>query len=353
MNNNKSINQRSEIVFLYDIKDANPNGDPMDENKPRMDEDTNIVTDVRLKRTIRDYISDFKKAPVFIKEEKRADGTQKSRTRRLAEFIIRNRKEFPQWDISKDKLDEMKDDKIENEIKNKISISGLEKLLLSFYIDIRLFGATIAVKNSTITKTGPVQFRFGRSLHKVEPKRIKGTTVMPSKEAKQMGTFTERYILPYSLICFYGIVNENAAKTTYATEDDVAEMLEGIWNGIKNLITESKIGQMPRFLLRVAYKEGNFHIGDLDKEINKKIELKDEKAIRNIDEIRVDITKLIKTLLMHKNKIDRIEYEVNNEIIFLNGKNEFKGSDKEKDILKIEKILKIITENVKRLNFEK
>ena len=52
------IKNRHEILFIYDVTDANPNGDPLDENKPRMDEETNtnIVTDVRLKRTIRDYL---------------------------------------------------------------------------------------------------------------------------------------------------------------------------------------------------------------------------------------------------------------------------------------------------------
>ena len=56
------VKNRSEILFLYDITDANPNGDPVDENKPRVDEETgvNIVTDVRLKRTIRDYLYDYK-----------------------------------------------------------------------------------------------------------------------------------------------------------------------------------------------------------------------------------------------------------------------------------------------------
>ena len=64
------IKSRSEIVFLYDIKDANPNGDPLDENKPRIDEETgiNIVTDVRLKRTIRDYLMNFKNEEIFVRE---------------------------------------------------------------------------------------------------------------------------------------------------------------------------------------------------------------------------------------------------------------------------------------------
>ncbi|MCX7795379.1 MAG: type I CRISPR-associated protein Cas7, partial [bacterium] len=56
------IKNRSEILFLYDATNTNPNGDPLDENKPRIDEETgrNIVTDVRLKRTIRDYLFDYK-----------------------------------------------------------------------------------------------------------------------------------------------------------------------------------------------------------------------------------------------------------------------------------------------------
>ena len=59
---NDIIDKRSELLFCYDITDANPNGDPLDANKPRIDEETgtNIVTDVRLKRTIRDYLYDYK-----------------------------------------------------------------------------------------------------------------------------------------------------------------------------------------------------------------------------------------------------------------------------------------------------
>ena len=58
----EEVKTRSEILFIYDIRDGNPNGDPLDENKPRIDEEAgvNIVTDVRLKRTIRDYLHDFK-----------------------------------------------------------------------------------------------------------------------------------------------------------------------------------------------------------------------------------------------------------------------------------------------------
>jgi len=88
------VKNRSEIVFFYDIKDANPNGDPLDENKPRIDEETgiNIVTDVRLKRTIRDYLMNFKgydgktntDKDIFVREIKIPDsqgGIQDGKTR--------------------------------------------------------------------------------------------------------------------------------------------------------------------------------------------------------------------------------------------------------------------------------
>ena len=65
------VSNRSEILFLYDVKDINPNGDPLDENKPRIDEETmqNLVTDVRLKRTVRDYLHDFLDQEIFIRGE--------------------------------------------------------------------------------------------------------------------------------------------------------------------------------------------------------------------------------------------------------------------------------------------
>jgi len=280
MGMNDIVKNRSEIIFLYDIKDANPNGDPLDENKPRIDEETgiNIVTDVRLKRTIRDYLLDFKEEEIFIREIRKEDGKLKTKEDRL----------------------------------NDLKIEESNDLLKC--IDIRLFGATAAIKKRTITFTGPVQFKFGRSLHKVVLTFVKGTTVMPSKEAKGQGTFTEAYILPYSLICFYGIINENAAQHTHLTENDISLLLDGMWNGTKNLISRSKAGQMPRLLLRVNYKEKNYHIGDLDKLIKiKDGKLKEEK-IRDISEIELDVSELIHILNKNKDKIETIEKKVDDRV---------------------------------------
>jgi CRISPR-associated protein Csh2 len=56
------ISNRSELLFLYDIENANPNGDPLNENRPRFDTESStiLVSDVRLKRTIRDYWFEYK-----------------------------------------------------------------------------------------------------------------------------------------------------------------------------------------------------------------------------------------------------------------------------------------------------
>ena len=276
------IKNRSEIVFLYDIKDANPNGDPLDENKPRIDEETgiNIVTDVRLKRTIRDYLMNFKNEEIFIREIRNEEGKLKTKEDRLNDLKIESPKE-----------------------------------LLNKCIDIRLFGATTAIKNKTITFTGPVQFNFGRSLNKVNLTFIKGTTVMPSREAKGQGTFTGMYILPYSLISFYGIVNENAAQHTQLSEDDISVLLEGIWNGTKNLISRSKAGQMPRLLLKVNYKEENYHLGDLDKLIKiKDIENIAEEKIRDIGDIELDASELVEILNSNEEKIESIDLKIDERL---------------------------------------
>jgi len=277
------LKNRSEFLFIYDVKDANPNGDPLDENKPRIDEESGqvLVTDVRLKRTIRDYLATVKGLDVFIIEMRDENGNLKTKEDRTSDF--------------EDNPDTI-----------------LEKC-----IDMRLFGATTAIKNKTITWTGPVQFKFGRSLHKIDgPILIKGTTVMPSQEGKKQGTFREEWIVPYALIAFYGVANEYAAQTTHLTEEDLNLMVEAMWNGTKDLITRSKFGQMSRLLLRIVYKEGlNFYIGELDRLVKWIPEQRlREEQLRDISEGVLDISDLISNIEKNKDKIERIEIKVHERL---------------------------------------
>ena len=296
---------RSEILFLYDIADANPNGDPLDGNKPRLDEETeiNIVTDVRLKRTIRDYLNDYKNQGIFIKEIHDDDGNIQDAKQRALDYA------------SSDEYESL--DAARSDLKNNI---------LDECIDVRLFGATIPIDvkvkgkkkgtSSSVTLTGPVQFRMGRSLNKVEIQHIKGTGAFASGKGKEQKTCREEYVLPYSLIAFYGIVNENAAKETKLKPDDVDLLLDGIWNGTKNLISRSKFGQSPRCLIQIEYNEDNFFIGDLNNKISISHDLEDDKKLRKISEITVDLSNLINSIEENKGKINKINYKFDSDIRF-------------------------------------
>ncbi|SKA90401.1 CRISPR-associated protein, Csh2 family [Clostridium sp. USBA 49] len=301
---------RAELIFLYDIKDNNPNGDPLDSNKPRIDEETgiNFVTDVRLKRTIRDFIYEYRGKEIFVIEKRTEKGDVQDAKARAKDF---------------------------GENKNKVIENVLENC-----VDVRLFGATIPLEfgkeKGSATFTGPVQFNMGRSLHRVALKRIKGTGAFASGEGKDNKTFREEYILPYSLIGFYGIINEHAAKETNLKEEDIKLLLDGIWNGTKNLISRSKVGQTPRLLLKVNYKEGSFHIGDLLKNIKLETKLNDEEEIRGVEDFTLNIDKLVASLIKFKDKIQSIEYLVDDSIMFSIGGKIVKLEDALKEFSPIE-----------------
>jgi CRISPR-associated protein Csh2 len=285
------IKNRSEILFIYDIRDGNPNGDPLDENKPRIDEETgiNLVTDVRLKRTIRDYLHNFKGFEIFVRE------------------VI--------YDKEKGLIQDGK--------KRAGNFDNSAERILKECIDIRLFGGVIPLKDDSITYTGPVQFKMGRSLHRVAMKHIKGTGAFASKEGSKQATFREEDILPYSLILFYGIINENAAKYTNLTEDDVKLLMDGIWNGTKSLISRTKAGQVPRLLLKVNYSKENYHIGDLDKMIKLSTDMPHD-SIRGTEDFKIDLSKLISKLSTEKSSIKDIEICFDDRIDFCRDGKDFK-----------------------------
>ncbi len=307
----ETVNRRSEVVFIYDVTDANPNGDPNDENRPRMDLETSKakISDVRLKRTIRDYLHDYRGMEIFCREIEEADGTIQTGKKRAEDFF---RPIADQARTAPNVLE--KRDQIQARV-------------ISSCIDVRLFGATIPVagtkkneKDSSVTLTGPVQFAMGTSLHRVEPRFIKGTGAFASKEGAQQKTFREEYVLPYALIAFYGIVNQQAARTAGLTDGDVEELYKAIWYGTKNLISRSKIGQRPLFLLVVEYKEPNAYIGRLDRFVGIKASasgssetLRDEQ-IRDVRDVTLQLGDL-QTALERKNRqISRLRYAWDNRL---------------------------------------
>ncbi|MEX2592172.1 MAG: type I-B CRISPR-associated protein Cas7/Csh2 [Anditalea sp.] len=275
MNN---VQNRSELIFLYDLKYANPNGDPMDANRPRIDEDSNhcLVTDVRLKRTIRDYFMNHG-----------YDGIEGS----IGDIFIRDEEGKP---VTGKKRGEAYKDA--DEFKSK-------------FIDVRLFGGVSAVEKKKFNFTGPVQFGMGRSLHPVKENFIKGTGAFATKEGAEQRTFREEYNITYGLIGFHGIINENAAKHTDLQEKDIDVLMEGIWNGTKDLISRSKKGHMPRLLIKIDYQPG-FYIGDLLELLS--LDIKGEKEANQIEDVSdfiVNTTALNTILKKHADKILSISIE--------------------------------------------
>lgn len=278
-----TISHRSELLFLYDCKNCNPNGDPNNGNQPRLHEATGtcLVTDVRLKRTIRDHLI-----------EKGYDG-QADADR---DIFIRDENGAPVTGA-----------------KRSESYENREAFTRKF-IDVRLFGGVSApkakAKNKTFHLTGPVQFGMGVSLNPVEMNYLKGTGAFATTEDAQQKTFREEHNITYGLIGFHGVINEAAARHTGLTDADVAELTEAMWYGTKGLLSRSKKGHMPRLLLKVDYKEPLFFIGDLLERVDfanrKDI---DFKSITDVADYVLDVSKLNAELQKHSDKIAKVTVE--------------------------------------------
>ncbi len=286
--------KRREILFLYDVKDANPNGDPDDDNRPRMDENGfNIVTDVRLKRTIRDYWINTLRGKsgydVLIRKEYVVDAAE---IKTMADLVLKA------IGIDKEELDNSKD---------KVYIrSVLEKIINEIpktFIDVRCFGGAMTVKKVNYSHTGALQFSIGRSLNKPQIKSYTITTTFASQEERGAGTFGEFHGVDYSLILFHGIACEYTAQKNGTTQDDLNKLYEGLWLGTKLLNTRSKFNHNPRMLIEVVSKEKEFQIGGLDTFIR----ADPLEEVKNNKEIIVDITELINVLNNFKDNIEHIE----------------------------------------------
>ncbi|MBC7195189.1 MAG: type I-B CRISPR-associated protein Cas7/Csh2, partial [Caldisericia bacterium] len=287
-----------------DAKMCNPNGDPDDENKPRMDYTIrrNLVSDVRLKRYIRDYLESIGK-DIFVTK---IEGKSVSATDRLNKFF---EKEGKKVNI------------------NKLTDEDLI-FLLSKLIDVRFFGATLPIKGETeggkgvsSSFTGPIQFNWGYSLNRVDIVESSSITSIFSGKEAEYGTFGKDWRVYYSLIAFYGIVSGYRAKETNLTYEDVLLFDKALINSIPKMAsTRSKIGQTPRFLLRVEYKDQETFLGDF----RSLVKLDREDGLRDISDFEIDFNELYEVLNKNKEKIDTI-YIYENEELKISG-----GSFKER-----------------------
>lgn len=293
------IPNRSEILFVYDAQDCNPNGNPIGDNRPRRDPDTGqgIITDVRLKRYLRDQLLDDG-YDIYVKK---VDGESKTRTT-----------------LIKDTLDLTGDaDEVEK-------IEEITEEFLSTATDVRYFGATLSFESSDDEENerfrealnqvlpnhfqGPVQFLPSKSLNEVEENEEYDSltsVISTGKENRQGGFDLDDKRIKYGIFPFWGLVDNNSAESTQLTEEDVKRLDTLCWRALKNQTTSrSKLGQEPRLYLRVEYEEDDYHVGGL----HEMIELDEESAdpLRSINDVVLDASKLVAALNQASQHIEAI-----------------------------------------------
>lgn len=291
-----AVTNRSEIVFLYDAVDANPNGNPLSgSNRPRIDPVTGqaIVTDVRLKRYLRDQLE--------------ADGHGVYISSKRDEFA-KEREELLKDAFGVTDADDIDDDAFDGFLENSA--------------DTRLFGATFSIDTDSDEiieaiedqlpdhLTGPVQFSPGKTLHPVEVNEEYNslTSVIGTGEGKEQGGFDlDDHRIKYGLIGFHGLVDEHGAADTNLTQTDVERLDTLCWRSIKNqTITRSKVGQEPRLYLRVEYDGESFHIGGLTHELGITGDEDEARSYRTVHDVTVDVTQLLTRLSEHADRIDTV-----------------------------------------------
>ncbi len=220
----EAIKNRYEFVVLFDVENGNPNGDPDAGNMPRVDPESGfgLVTDVCIKRKIRNYVEtlkeDGKGYRIYIKDNvplNRSDNEAYEYLNTNADSVKKLKKEDPELDRK------IRDFMCEN-----------------FY-DIRTFGAvmtTFVKANLNCGQVrGPVQLGFAKSVDPILPQEVTITRVAITTEsdAEKKGTeMGRKYIVPYALYRLEGYVSANLArKVTGFSEED----LELLWQAILNM----------------------------------------------------------------------------------------------------------------------
>jgi CRISPR-associated protein Csd2 len=234
-----ALSHRFDFVFLFDVTNGNPNGDPDAGNLPRLDPETNkgLVTDVCLKRKIRNYAEIARGGEtgfaIYVQEgailnEKHREAYQFVRGDQ--EKVAKEKKLSPQGD------DEAK---------------ALQKFMCSNFFDVRTFGAVMSTGINCGQVRGPVQLSFARSLDPIVPLEISITRMAATNEAEKKKreegaadddartenrTMGRKHIVPYGLYEAHGFVSAKLAERTGFSEEDI----DFLWDALKNMFEHDR-----------------------------------------------------------------------------------------------------------------
>lgn len=206
------LKNRIDFVYIFDVQDGNPNGDPDAGNLPRVDAETGmgIVTDVCIKRKVRNYVQVAKGLAngydIFVKEK----------------AVLNN------------EIDKAHDDAKVKAAQNKIAVA--RQYMCEHYYDIRTFGAVMSTGKNAGQVRGPIQLTFARSVNPVATSEhsITRIAVATPKEAESQNgenhTMGRKATIPYGLYVCHGFISANLAQQTGFTEDDLALFFDALKN---------------------------------------------------------------------------------------------------------------------------
>lgn len=291
------IKNRYDFVAFFDVENGNPNGDPDAGNMPRIDPETGcgIVTDVCLKRKIRNYVEtikdDVEGYDIYIKEN-----VPLNRSDLRAGQLAGCEQEL--IDIQRSSTKDAK--KIGQELKK--ATPDIDRILrdkmCETFFDVRTFGAvmTTFVKGALNCGQvrGPVQFTFARSIDPVFARELTITRVAITKEDDALNKETEmgsKHIIPYGLYRMEGYVSANLArKTTGFSEDDLALLWDGILNMFEHdrSAARGKMSNRGLFVFKHDSELGNAPAHELFDRIDAK-RIDDDKPARKFSDYVINI----------------------------------------------------------------
>lgn len=281
----------SEILFVKSVKDGIPNRDPLNDSDARRifpEEDGRIsLSDVSIKRDVRDFIISY-----------HPDGGEGQRNHVFVQQIMNEKGKL----LGRGSLAELIAKKVGKEQKAK---EDMKSVLIEHCFDVRTFGIVYSVKPK-FNLTGPVQFGWAHSLHRVDSQYVQGTVVMPSTdstaddEGKTQGTIWTSYIVPFAVFAMPAVINATAAEHSGMTVKDQEMLLQALWQGTQHRQARGRGQQQPLLLLHVEYRDPFYRIGYLEDLIS----LSGEQPT-SLNDIALDLRQLLAVLDEKREKIER------------------------------------------------
>lgn len=216
-----AITNRYEFVLLFDVTNGNPNGDPDAGNLPRLDPETNqgLVTDVCLKRKIRNYVA----------LEKEEDAGYAIYMQEKSVLNNQHKKAYDALEIKPEPK------KLPKEVEKA---RALTEWMCKNFFDVRTFGAVMTTEVNSGQVRGPVQMAFASSIDPVVPMEVSITrmAVTNERDLEKERTMGRKHIIPYGLYRAHGYISAKLAERTGFSEDD----LELLWRSLINMFEHDR-----------------------------------------------------------------------------------------------------------------